>query len=500
MLLDGYNDVTEHRGTAGAGDSEHVREASNHQAEVGAWTFYPLVTQGKTAFTTDIDAQQGTRHGIVASGEDDAVELMQSSGGLDAIGYDALDRGLLDADQADIIPVVGFVVVGIDTQPACGDMLTMRDQQFSYGRVLDPLTNLVGDEVCGSLVGILVDHQIIERTLESEGSATIVEFLIHAPALCRAHIQCRLVVAAEGDAAHALFAGVAAVLAVVGLDDARIFRVHRGVMRRQAVAGGTLEYGQMRGLLGQDRDHLDAGGTGADHGHALAGEVDFFMRPVGGVVDLALEVSNTLDIRVLRHGKTAGSHYIVTGGNDLAALGTNFPELAVILVVCRDDASVELDITAKVELVSQTLGIAEDLRLAGETLAPVPLLLQLLGEGAGVVHAFHVAAQARVAVPVPGAANLRTCFINARLEPKLACAVKHEHTGPTGADDSDIDLLFSMPGCLSFIHWDFPHIVVLGMSGGAFAQKISSTNEGFTSLINSKSKHLPHMKHCRPDL
>ena len=46
--------------------------------------------------------------------------------------------------------------------------------------------------------------------------------------------------------------------------------------------------------------------------------------------------------------------------------------------------------------------VPEDLGLAGVALAPLPFLLELIGELVGVLHALDIAAGTRIAVPVPG--------------------------------------------------------------------------------------------------
>src|ERR1700741_945277 len=76
---------------------------------------------------------------------------------------------------------------------------------------------------------------------------------------------------------------------VAGLDALEIFAGQGLITRGDAVVGGALEDVEMPGLLGDDRNRLDARRSGADHRHPLAGEVDVIMRPVRGVVDLARE-------------------------------------------------------------------------------------------------------------------------------------------------------------------------------------------------------------------
>ena len=79
---------------------------------------------------------------------------------------------------------------------------------------------------------------------------------------------------------------------------------------------------------------------------------------------------------------------------------------------------VELDVAAQVEAVGDVVDVAQDLRLGGVALGPVPLLLELVGERVRVVQALDVAARARVAVPVPGAADAVAGLVDARREPE----------------------------------------------------------------------------------
>ena len=71
-----------------------------------------------------------------------------------------------------------------------------------------------------------------------------------------------------------------------------------------------------------------------------------------------------------------------------------------------DDAALELDVAAQIELVGDIVQIALGLGLAGEMLLPVPLVEQFLRERIAVGPAFGIEPGAWVAVPVPSAANV----------------------------------------------------------------------------------------------
>ena len=68
-----------------------------------------------------------------------------------------------------------------------------------------------------------------------------------------------------------------------GLDLLLRLGVDLAVMQRRAPIGRALEHGEMPDVSRDGLDRLHAGGAGADHGDALAGEVDRFMRPSRGV-------------------------------------------------------------------------------------------------------------------------------------------------------------------------------------------------------------------------
>ena len=100
----------------------------------------------------------------------------------------------------------------------------------------------------------------------------------------------------------------------------------------------------------------------------------------------------------------------------------------------------ELDVAAQVEAVGDVVDVAQDLGLRGVALGPLPLLLQLVGERVGVVHALDVAARARIAVPVPGAADAVARLEDARRQPEPAQAVEHVEPGEPRADDDRVDV------------------------------------------------------------
>ena len=77
--------------------------------------------------------------------------------------------------------------------------------------------------------------------------------------------------------------------------------------------------------LGDDRDHLHARRAGADHADPQAAEVDALMRPQAGVVPLALEVLQALEVGHPRRREIARRHDAVARADLLAAVGLERP-------------------------------------------------------------------------------------------------------------------------------------------------------------------------------
>ena len=86
-------------------------------------------------------------------------------------------------------------------------------------------------------------------------------------------------------------------------------------------------------------------------------------------------------------------------------------------------------------------GVGEDFALSGVFFTPLPLLLQIFRKLVGVLHARNVAARARIAVPVPGAANAGTRFDDSRLQSLLAKLVQHVNARKAGPNNDRIDRL-----------------------------------------------------------
>jgi len=129
------------------------------------------------------------------------------------------------------------------------------------------------------------------------------------------------------------------------------------------------------------------------------------------------------------------------GRDDVAAVGGHDPPAAALVPRRPHHAGRQPDVAAQVEPVGDVLEVAQDLRLLRVLARPLPLLLELLGEGVRVAVALAVAAGAGVAVPVPRAADAVAGLEHDGVEPEhVARPVQHVEPGEPGTHDHDVDL------------------------------------------------------------
>src|SRR3546814_3235347 len=141
-----------------------------------------------------------------------------------------------------------------------------------------------------------------------------------------------------------------------------VFGLERPVAGRDAEVRRALEDGEVRRLLGDDRDRLDRRGAGSDPGDAPPREVHGLVRPCAGVERAAAEAVDAGNFGQLGGGQAAGRHHAVLRRYPLAAVGAHVPAAGALVEGGAGDARVEGDVAAQVETVGDMAGIAEDFR------------------------------------------------------------------------------------------------------------------------------------------
>ena len=448
VLLDRHHHVGEHRRAAGTGDGEEVGEACDGQAEIGLRSARPDVRQRLAAPAGNrMDGHDGAGHRIEAGGEDDHVDIETALVRDDAGGGDRGDRLLPQVHQGDVGPVVGGVVAGIEAGPLGTERVIVRAEGRGGLGILDRRADLLADQVGHQGIAVDIDTLVGPELRQDDdqiagGPAGLEAFaalgIVQLPAERRSRRQ--------GHAGHRP-ARLLAVGHAILLERGHALRRCRTVMRRQGEVRCALENGEVRGLGGDQRDRLDARRARADHGDALAGQIDLLVRPAAGEVDFALEVADAVDLRRLGRGEAAARHDVVAAGDRRAIACRQMPALGILVPFRFGDRRAEPDVPSQVVAIGDEAEIAQDLGLGGVLLRPLPRRLQLGVERVAVVRRLDIASRTGIAVPVPGAADIVGGLQCHGREAGLAQAMKQIEAGETGTDDCDIDLLHVLRAC-----------------------------------------------------
>src|SRR4029079_19194885 len=237
--------------------------------------------------------------GVEARGIDDNVERVLLCAGLDALGRNPLDRRLGDVDQFDIVLVVNLIIERLQRQPPRAKTVILRNQFFGDRLVFHPLAELARHEIADRRVCLAVGLDSAEIALPDAEAALAIEFFVERLALRVGNLE-RAARVRRMQEAGEVFLAAGEHLGIAGLDLFLRLRVDLAVVQRRAPVRRALEHGEMADVPGDGLDGLHAGGAGADHGDALALEVDGFMRPARGVERFALETVAALDARQCR--------------------------------------------------------------------------------------------------------------------------------------------------------------------------------------------------------
>src|SRR5262249_53562032 len=165
--------------------------------------------------------------------------------------------------------------------------------------------DLAAEEFAQRLVGLGIRAEVDERIGIGEEVAGGIARLVGGEALLGGHLE-----GADEALLHRhAGTGPARRLTVrrrIALECGLLPGRHRPVVRRPREVWRALEDRQLRRLLGDERNRLDARRSRADDGDALAGEIDPGVRPATGEVHLAREAIDARDVGSLRVREAAG--------------------------------------------------------------------------------------------------------------------------------------------------------------------------------------------------
>ncbi len=190
--------------------------------------------------------------------------------------------------------------------------------------------------------------------------------------------------------------------------------------------------------LGEFGNRLHRRGAGADDADALTLQVDVVV-PAGGVEGLALERPHPFDARQLGRGQDAVGEDDEARPHRIAAVGPDDPAPGRLVPGGLLDRGVEQAVFVEAEHVGEPLTVFEDLETRGEFhRRDIARLL----EERQVAVGLHIAGDARIAVPVPGAADVAALLAETDvLEAGVAQLVPEQQTGEAAAHHQDFALV-----------------------------------------------------------
>ncbi len=171
------------------------------------------------------------------------------------------------------------------------------------------------------------------------------------------------------------------------------------------------------------------------------------MRPAAGVPAGSGEGVGARNVAVLGDGEAARGHDAEARDHRLAAVGGHGPAPAVLVIDGGCHPRLQLDVGAQVKTVGHMVEVGEQLGLGGVALGPRPRGVELGREGVAVLLALDIHARAGIAVPIPGAADAGTGFVDPGRNAELAQPVQQVETREPGPHDHHvIGLSVAHPG------------------------------------------------------
>ena len=207
---------------------------------------------------------------------------------------------------------------------------------------------------------------------------------------------------------------------------------------------GALEHVHALGRRTEVRDDLDGAGPGADDAHSKVAELleiaaGELVVPAGGVERVPPEALHAVDSSEARLGERAVRADHELRPHRVAAVGGDVPARGLLVPDGRRDGCLEHGEVVEVVLRCDRLAVGEDLGALGVVAGGH--IVHLVEERQIVVR-HHVARDARIPVPVPGAADVGASFDDAdALDALLAEAGRREQRREPTADEEHVDHL-----------------------------------------------------------
>ena len=126
MLFDRHDNIGQNRRAARPVDREHIGETRDHDPQIGFRTVVPFALEADPITASNVDPRHCPRHGIVAGGEDDAIDLMRTMLGHNRIFGNAYNRVGANIDQRYVGAIEHRIIIGVDADAFGTDWVVGR--------------------------------------------------------------------------------------------------------------------------------------------------------------------------------------------------------------------------------------------------------------------------------------------------------------------------------------------------------------------------------------
>lgn len=135
--------------------------ATLYYAKIRPGPFFPFVSHLDAVIADEVDRVEGTSYGVEAGCVDEHVEFVLLVRRLDALFGDAFYRCLEQIDQVHVLAIVGFVIERLHWYTPRTKPVILRDQRLCRRGIVDPLSDLFGDEIRDKGVGRFITEHLL---------------------------------------------------------------------------------------------------------------------------------------------------------------------------------------------------------------------------------------------------------------------------------------------------------------------------------------------------
>lgn len=284
-------------------DEEHVGELSEGNTHGSSCAVRPVVRDSAAVGALDVELGKRSSHGVEARGQNDDIYLYDTTVAcLNTLLSNTDDWIGINVNDVDMVHGHHFVEVLLQAGSLCAPWMWWHlwRKELLLLWVWDSLANSISPELICLVIGFLIEeHIVVCRKPVLEATVLDHELVVELLSLLRRIIPSRFVQevvceAGECGVGFRLLLFVPATLLLLLL----FLRIKLLLIHWQAEVWRSLVQSVVACLRRRRLRGLNTGCSGTDLCHTFALEIHVVLRPLGGMVDRALEFGKAFERRV----------------------------------------------------------------------------------------------------------------------------------------------------------------------------------------------------------